>query len=177
MWREKPVVVAEQLRNATTRSPQEMVIDEFFPLLLLSLERSFLAPFDFRFFALDPLFFILDLYVICFQLSLFFSIVCGSPFLWIRAKPLLYTMSTRSIKMHPRFDYNAPGSRLISDLQGQSLCLKESGSMRSKKAFGKLSMITTRNSAYYSIAGSYAPHAKNRSSKICLLDLLVMKFH
>ncbi len=60
MWREKPVVVAELLRNATTRIPQEIVIDEFFPLLLLSLERSFLAPFNFRFFPLDPLFFILN---------------------------------------------------------------------------------------------------------------------
>jgi hypothetical protein len=58
------LVVAELLRNATTSTPQEMVIDEFFPLLLLSLERSFLAPFDFRFFPLDPLFFILNLPVL-----------------------------------------------------------------------------------------------------------------
>jgi hypothetical protein len=64
-WREKPVVVAEMLRNANYAQPQEVVIDEVFPLLLLSLERSFLAPFGFRFFALDPLFFILNLYVIC----------------------------------------------------------------------------------------------------------------
>ena len=57
-------IVAEQLRNATIRIPQEMVIDVFFPLLLLSLERNFLAPFDFRFFPLDPLFFILNLSVL-----------------------------------------------------------------------------------------------------------------
>jgi hypothetical protein len=53
------------LRTANYAQPQEVVIDEVFPLLLLSLERSFLAPFGFRFFALDPLFFILNLYVIC----------------------------------------------------------------------------------------------------------------
>ena len=72
-WREKPVVVAEMLRNANYAQPQERVIDEVFPFLLLSLERTFLAPLDFRFFALDPLFFMLNLYVICFN--------CASSFL------------------------------------------------------------------------------------------------
>jgi hypothetical protein len=42
---------------------QEVVIDEFFPPLLLSLERSFLAPFGFRFLPLEPLFFILNHHV------------------------------------------------------------------------------------------------------------------
>jgi hypothetical protein len=41
-WREKPVVVAELLRNATTLNPNEMVIDGFFLFYFLVLSVPFL---------------------------------------------------------------------------------------------------------------------------------------
>jgi hypothetical protein len=41
-WREKPVVVAELLRIATTLNPKEVVIDEFFLFYFLVLTVPFL---------------------------------------------------------------------------------------------------------------------------------------
>ena len=41
-WREKPVVVTELLRNATTLNPKEVVIDEFFLFYFLVLTVPFL---------------------------------------------------------------------------------------------------------------------------------------